>query len=326
MYRILFVPRGVGQNFCGIRRTIYGAKTETTAFRNRRSLGMCRFLGYLGNEILLADLISRPANSLIRQSYKSKERSEPLNGDGFGIGWYSPQVSPDACVFTSITPAWSNRNLLNLIEHIRSACFFAHIRAASPGTAVSELNCHPFRRGRYLWMHNGTIEGFSSIKRRLRHSLSDEIYDTIEGTTDSEHAFALFLNLLGEQKDRFSGTDLADGLINTIAQLKDWAAAAGVQKPSIYNFAVTDGQSIATVRYVSDPQIEPISLYFSEPGKFRCDEGKPIGFACCKDEGGIIVASEPLTGDREGWTRVAPNHLVILDSGLNPKVRLIPNF
>ncbi len=66
---------------------------------------MCRFLGYVGSEILLADLISRPANSLIRQSYKSKERSEPLNGDGFGVGWYSPEVSHEPGVFTSISPA-----------------------------------------------------------------------------------------------------------------------------------------------------------------------------------------------------------------------------
>ncbi len=287
---------------------------------------MCRFLGYLGQEILLADLISRPANSLIRQSYRSKERSEPLNGDGFGIGWYSPKVSAEACVFTSITPAWSNRNLLNLAEHVRSACFFAHVRAASPGTAVSELNCHPFRRGRYLWMHNGTIEGFSSIKRRLRHSLSDDIYNTIEGTTDSEHAFALFLNLLGEQKVNVNTTDLADGLINTIAQLKDWAADAGVKKPSIYNFAVTDGQRIATVRYVSDPQVEPISLYLSKQGRYQCFDGRAGIVDCDNAESGMIIASEPLTDERENWTRVAPNHVVTIDSQLNPEVRLMPGF
>jgi hypothetical protein len=33
-----------------------------------------------------------------------------LNGDGFGIGWFSPderrEVDPSPCVFTSITPAW----------------------------------------------------------------------------------------------------------------------------------------------------------------------------------------------------------------------------
>lgn len=71
---------------------------------------MCRFVGYLGAEVMLADLISRPANSLIRQSYKAKERREPLNGDGFGLRWYEPDVAEGPCVFTSITPAWSNLN------------------------------------------------------------------------------------------------------------------------------------------------------------------------------------------------------------------------
>ena len=287
---------------------------------------MCRFLGYVGSEILLADLISRPANSLIRQSYKSKERSEPLNGDGFGIGWYSPKVSGEACVFTSITPAWNNRNLLNLADHIKSACFFAHIRAAPPGSAVSETNCHPFRRGRFMWMHNGTIEGFNSIKRRLCNSLPDVIYHAVEGTTDSEHAFAVFLNLLGEKTEKPGATDLADGLAKTIWQLEEWAREAGIKQPSIYNFAVTDGQNIVTVRYVSDPQIEPISLYFSKRGKYQYSEGKPGIVDCRDEESGIIVASERLTDDRESWTRVAPNHVVMIDSRLKTEVRLMPGF
>ena len=287
---------------------------------------MCRFLGYVGGEILLADLISRPANSLIRQSYKSRERSEPLNGDGFGVGWYSPAVSNEACVFASITPAWNNRNLLNLAEHIKSECFFAHVRAASPGSAVSETNCHPFRHGRFMWMHNGTIEGFSSIKRRLRHSLPDGIYHAIEGTTDSEHAFAVFLNLLGEKTEKIGTADLADGLVNTIGQLEEWAREVGIEQTSIYNFAVTDGQNIVTARYVSNPKIEPISLYFSKRGKFQSRDGKSGIVDCRDEESGIIVASERLTDDRESWSRVAPNHILMIDRELDAKVRLMPGF
>ena len=79
---------------------------------------MCRFVGYIGSKILLADLITRPENSLIRQSYKARERLEPLNGDGFGIGWYVPDITIEPGVFKSIAPAWSNRNLSNLAEHI----------------------------------------------------------------------------------------------------------------------------------------------------------------------------------------------------------------
>ena len=288
---------------------------------------MCRFLGYVGSDILLADLISRPENSLIRQSYHARERPEPLNGDGFGVGWYTPEITEEPCVFTAINPAWSNRNLLNLIEHTKSRCFFAHIRAASPGMRVSEVNCHPFQHGRFLWMHNGTIEGFDLIKRRLRHTLPDDIYRMIDGTTDSEHAFAVFLNLFGERLEKASASDLADGLVKTVWQLEGWAADAGITKPSIYNFAVTDGQNVATIRYVSDPTIEPISLYFSRRCKNHCSHEEPeILSDCCREEGGIIISSERLTEENGVWTRVAPNHVVTVDGKLNVKVRLVTDF
>lgn len=286
---------------------------------------MCRFVGYVGQKLLLADLISRPENSLIRQSYKARERREPTSGDGFGVGWYAPEITGEPSVFTSITPAWSNRNLLNLAEHIESACFFAHIRAASPGMRVSEANCHPFRHKRFLWMHNGAIEGFHSIKRRLRRSLPDEIYHSIEGTTDSEHAFAVFLNLLDGKEEKTNAADLAGGLVKTIWQLEEWGREVGNSEPSIYNFAVTDGQNIATVRYVSDPKIEPISLYFSKRGKYQCCDGRPEITDCCAEESGIIIASERLTDRSEDWTRVAPNHVAMIDPQLNVNVRLMPD-
>jgi glutamine amidotransferase len=288
---------------------------------------MCRFVSYVGSEILLTDLISRPENSLIRQSYKARERSEPLNGDGFGVGWYTPEITDEPCVFTSITPAWSNRNLLNIIEHTKSCCFFAHVRAASPGMRISEANCHPFHHGRFLWMHNGTIEGFNLIKRRLRQTLTDEIYHAIQGTTDSEHAFAVFLNLLDEETEKASAFDLANGLVKTIWQLESWAADAGISSPSIYNFAITDGQNMATVRYVSDPQIKPISLYFAKRGNHQRGNGEQeIVMDCGAEERGIVVSSERLTNENEVWTQVAPNHIVMVDGDLNVNVRLVTDF
>ena len=287
---------------------------------------MCRFIGYLGSKLVLADLISRPENSLIRQSYKARERPEPLNGDGFGVGWYTPEITDEPCVFTSITPAWSNRNLLNLAQHVRSGCFFAHVRAASPGMTVSESNCHPFRYGRFLWMHNGTIAGFRQLKRRLRASLPDELYHAIEGTTDSEHALMVFLNFLGSKNALATAADLAEALVKTIRQFEDWEMEAGIDQPSIYNFAVTDGRDMAAVRYVSDPLIEPISLYFSKPGKYLCCDGRAEILDCgCDRESGIIVASERLTDQRELWTRVAPNHIITIDAGFNVNIHLLPD-
>ncbi|MDT8450859.1 MAG: class II glutamine amidotransferase, partial [Wenzhouxiangellaceae bacterium] len=74
---------------------------------------MCRFTFYMGDNIAVADLVTRPENSLIHQSAHAKERPEPLNGDGFGLAWYVPD-DPKPARFRSLTPAWSNANLAEL--------------------------------------------------------------------------------------------------------------------------------------------------------------------------------------------------------------------
>jgi glutamine amidotransferase len=288
---------------------------------------MCRFLCYVGPEVLLADLLYRPKNSLILQSYKSRERKERLNGDGFGVGWYAPPEShigsPTPCLFTSITPAWNNQNLRRLSEHVKSARFFAHVRAASPGMRVCETNCHPFQNGRYLWMHNGTIEGFWQIRRRLRESLPDRLYNIIEGTTDSEHAFAVFLNLLGDLDSTHSANELGHALIETVHQLERWTSETGSTAPSYYNFAVTDGRYVAVVRYVSDPKLEPASLYYSAKGKYQCIDGECQFADCATCERSIVIASERLNENDSDWIRVAPNHLLTLGDDLEVKVELM---
>lgn len=284
---------------------------------------MCRFVCYKGPPVLLADLLYRPQHSLILQSFKASERPEPLNGDGFGAGWYAPEISPTPCIFTSLTPAWSNQNLARLSEHVKSPCFFAHVRAASAGMRVSEANCHPFQFGRYLWMHNGNIEGFSRIKRRLRASLPDEIYESIGGTTDSEHAFGVFLHLLGDTEKRASAAELGQTLVRTIAQLEEWTASAGAAAPSYYNFAVTDGESIAAVRYVSDPRLEPASLYYSLGGKYQVRGGICEFIACPLPEKTLVIASERLNNNPADWVRVAPNHVLTVTPDLEVNVELM---
>lgn len=284
---------------------------------------MCRFLCYLGPEILLSDLLYRPKNSLILQSYKSKERKEPLNGDGFGVGWYAPQISPTPSVFTSLTPAWNNQNLRRLAEHVKSACLFAHVRAASPGMRVCEANCHPFQHGRYLWMHNGTIQGFWQIRRRLRSSLPDCLYNAIEGTTDSEHAFAVFLNLLGDAENQHSANEMGEALVKTIAQLEHWTAKTESKAPSYYNVAVTDGRTVAAIRYVSDPTVEPASLYFSAGRKYQGADGDCELVDCDAREKAIVIASERLSEDTDHWIRVAPNHVLTVNQDLEARVELM---
>lgn len=273
---------------------------------------MCRFLCYSGPPVLLSDLLYQPGHSLILQSYKANERSEPLNGDGFGVGWYAPEVAPTPCVFTSVSPAWSNQNLRRLAHHVRSPLFFAHVRAASVGMEVSETNCHPFQYGRYLWMHNGEVASFARIKRRLRHSLPDRLYEAVRGSTDSEHAFAVFLERLGDTDTPRAPRDLARALVETVARLEEWTAEAGADAPSYYNLVVTDGSSMVAVRYVSDPSLEPISLYFRVVG------------GPAAPERAVVLASEGLSGNKADWRRVAPNHAVTVSADREVTVELVP--
>ncbi|MEM9490023.1 MAG: class II glutamine amidotransferase, partial [Myxococcota bacterium] len=115
---------------------------------------MCRFVIYLGPPIPLSHLTTLPTHSLIHQSYKAREREEPLNGDGFGVAWYAPELSPEPALFRDVTPAWNNENLRCLAQVTRSRTILAHVRAATQGS-VLQTNCHPFSAGPLAFMHNG---------------------------------------------------------------------------------------------------------------------------------------------------------------------------
>ena len=94
---------------------------------------MCRFIAYLGRPIIVDELLLKPPNSLVHQSFGAEEMSQTLNGDGFGLGWYVHSISQIPGLFRSISPAWNNHNLLYNAPLIQTDCMFAHVRAASEG-------------------------------------------------------------------------------------------------------------------------------------------------------------------------------------------------
>ena len=195
----------------------------------------------------------------------------------------------------------------------RASCLFAHVRAASPGMTVTEANVHPFAYDRFMWMHNGSVAGFNRIRRHLRDSLKDEFYDMIEGTTDSEHAFGLFLNSLRTPFGETGGEEMRRAMLETIARLNQWAAQAGVTETSFYNFAVTDGSTIVVSRYASTPDVKGNSLHYSRGHRFECLPGGACDMHTVKHSemaAAIIVASEKLTDDPSDWTEVPDNHTI----------------
>ena len=282
---------------------------------------MCRFVLYLGPPLTLRGLITEPSNSLIHQSFHGHERSERLNGDGFGVAWYVPELSPDAAVFRSVSPAWNNRNLQELARVTRSGCILAHVRAASQGMVVTEPNCHPFTHGRYAFMHNGEVGGFTRLRRALLDTLSDEAFHAIEGTTDSEHVFALFLDRLREIDQADPAEAMAQALLAAIRQIAGLATAAGITEHSYLNLAVADGCCAVVSHYTSDSARRAVGLHITTGRRYACEAGVCRMLHPAGEHGAVIVSSEQLSDD-PGWEPVPVNHLVVIHR--DHTVRMMP--
>ncbi|MFM9840188.1 MAG: class II glutamine amidotransferase [Cyclobacteriaceae bacterium] len=282
---------------------------------------MCRLMAYKGTPVVIDKLLYQPKNSLINQSSNAREIEEPLNGDGFGVGWYVPEVNYEPITFVSVNPAWNNRNLRNLAPKVKTDCMIAHVRAASVGD-VSESNCHPFQYKNILMAHNGGVEEFGKIKRHIREPLTDELYNWIKGQTDSEHIFALLLNTLFKDHQSISPEAVADSFEKTFRTLKKMMADNGIKEPAYLNMVFTNGLFLVATRYVSDPKEEPLTMYHSEGGRFVVENGDTRLEAAQDDDNAVLVVSEKLTDDKD-WTMLPANHLVIVEQSLNVRVRPI---
>src|SRR5271169_5308229 len=101
-------------------------------------------------------------------------------------------------------------------------------------------------------------------------SLREEYFLFVQGSTDSEWAFAVFLNELAnlgcapseQKKGGFGHANLRTAMMNTIFAINKFCKEAGLQEPSLLNFAVTDGEAVVASRYVSSSTDEAASLFF----------------------------------------------------------------
>lgn len=260
---------------------------------------MCRWLAYSGVPVSMDTLLFQPHNSLIRQSLSAQRSIVPTNGDGFGLGWYADLPHPG--LFKDTMPAWNDANLHSLAEQIRSSLFFAHVRA-STGTATTRLNCHPFRYGRLLFMHNGKIGGYSLVRRELEHKLRPEYYLNREGSTDSELFFYL---LLGNGFAR----DPKAAFQHTVADVLTEMENEGIDEPFRMAAAIADGRRLLALRWSSDGK-SPSMFYgtgsdiWIEQGDVRFIDGR----------GCSLVLSEPLDAVNDHWREVGEGSFVIVEN------------
>ncbi|MEU0567170.1 class II glutamine amidotransferase [Nonomuraea sp. NPDC005983] len=266
---------------------------------------MCRWLAYSGSPIILDELLFKPEHSLIEQSRFARLGAETTNGDGYGLGLYEDSRDIPPTVVRSTIPAWSDLNLRELASHFRSRLFFAHIRA-STGSAVQQTNCHPFRYGRWLWMHNGSIADFGRLKRDLVFAVDPELYPAIQGSTDSEVMFFLALTF-GLRDDPPAAVARMVGFVERTGRLH------GVEYPVQMTIATSDGERLWSFRYSSENRSR--SLFFStEVRSLRQLHPEVFAREQLSDDARLVV-SEPLRDLPGAWNEVPESTYIVIEHG-----------
>ena len=320
-------------------------------------------MAYIGGKAKLYDLLFNFKHSIILQSYHCKEGIQATNGDGFGVGWYpeptncgfhdfeeedddnndneddkkeEPVEESDELplLFRSVEPAWNNENLKEVAKGIHSHTVFAHVRAASPSVSnVQRTNCHPYRYQKWLFMHNGEIRGFKTIKRDLMFRVDHKLFPFIEGSTDPETFFFLALTF-GLQDNPPSAMAKAVGYITMVAK------KAGVEFPIQMTVATTDGQRLWAFRYSSEGKSS--TLYYSSDLNDILAQYEPQSkahkrmsrlsiaksFHRLKSFTGYsrFVVSEPLGNLPGMWNLVPESSCITIEDGTLNVSEFKPNF
>jgi predicted glutamine amidotransferase len=266
---------------------------------------MCRWLAYTGNPIQLEAVLFRADHSLIDQSLHSRMGHTTTNGDGFGVGWYGhPTDIPFR--YRCIQPAWSDRNLREAARAIKAPLFVAHIRAATD-TPAQETNCHPFRYGRWLFMHNGLIRQYPSVRRDLMLAIDPDLFPSIEGSTDSEVMFFLALTF---------GLEIAPvlALERMAGMIEETARRRGVEDPLNMTVCATDGEQIVAARYSSESQSR--SLFHSTSIRHLRELYPEDSRMKAVGDDAYLVLSEPLIDLPGAWEEI-PENTAIVTKGPN---------
>ncbi|KAF2732960.1 N-terminal nucleophile aminohydrolase [Polyplosphaeria fusca] len=326
---------------------------------------MCRWFAYISPQepCLLSDVLIMPANSISNQCsehylpgllphHKEKDldhssdallrmRNSLLNMDGLGIAWYTNAAAsyvkhvsgPRPALYKSQSPPINDFNFRSLCENTETKCVFAHIRASS-GSVVTQVNSHPFVFGRHVFMHNGVVASFATIRRDMLNKMAYDAYCNIFGSTDSEHAAALYMTNLtkGGNKTSWEKTytlqDMLQAMTKTLIQIMELQQThvGKKRKPNSLNFCATDGEKMVAVRFRNHATQDPPSLYWSEfagrtlNGKFTghtdpeslvmeepiLDKNERIGKH-------TIIASEPTTYDKKEWHLISANCALTVD-------------
>jgi glutamine amidotransferase len=237
---------------------------------------MCRHLAYLGPPATLRSVLIDPPHGLYRQAWAPRrQRYGTVNADGFGVGWYAPD-DPAPARYRRPVPIWGDESFADVARVTRAGAMLAAVRCATAGTDPGPAAVAPYASGRWLFSHNGVLDGWPQAAPGLAATLPAGSLLGLEARVDSALLWALVRHRLE------LGLGACEALADTVAALR----AAGLT--GRFNFLLTDGRMIAATA------AGDTLFYRRSPG--------PAASA-------VVVASEP--GDDEpGWTEVPDGSVV----------------
>src|SRR4051812_45572239 len=284
---------------------------------------MCRALLYLGQPVLLDNLLFQPDSALVRQSYMPKMLNL-LNLAGFGLrAWDPGSHAPDQPFFygSPSLPVF-DRNLKNLAEKVKAGCVLAHVRGVAYSTAVdiSLQNVHPFQFEGLPWAlaHNGDLAGIHDMKPLLAPHVKPAFLPLIKGTTDSEWIYALFVSQLKDPMAAATEAEVFEAIESTLRVIRQAREKVGIAQSSSVNLFIANGSQLAALRYcfdfgcyrtedpsrVHEANLSFLSLWYTLGRDYGRHDGEWRMSGGADQARSILVASEPLTRDTSAWVEL----------------------
>jgi glutamine amidotransferase len=282
---------------------------------------MCRLYGFRANEPTKVECtLVRAQNALLIQS--QGDLRGMTHPDGWGIAVYEdgePQLEKHA------TAAYEDLHFSTTAERAFARTVVAHIRDATVGTA-SPFNTHPFRFGRWVFAHNGTVRGFDRLEEELKSELIPELVPERRGSTDSEMAFLWLISKLSQAGVDLDKPDLdtdrglalvVRSLARSVQELSQRSQRADPDKIERLNFLLTDGHAMVVTRWNN-------GLYYVERnGIHDCEVcGIPhVHHSPSNPYRAVVIASEPIS--HEPWQEVAQGQILVVEPTLGTRLETI---
>lgn len=245
-----------------------------------------------------------------------------LHPDGWGIGWF---VDDEAYVIKSANAAHACDRFNRASGRLESQTFLVHVRRATVGV-TDHLNAHPFRHGRWLFAHNGTIFDFDLMEPWLLDQIDDVFRPLLLGDTDSERLFYFLLSrLLAAGVDR-TGRSTSDATLvgrvvrEALLELDRVAIERGARRP-IVNVLLTDGRAFVAHK-AGMPLLLSTQKHFC-PDFAICPEPTKVCMEAVRPDAPVnhlLVASEPIGTDENSWEELEDCTTLVLDEGFRLEI------